>query len=185
MAGFSIFTCFKDIAFSRTVNKYVILHIFIPTIPKIFFARAFGARERLYPSFMYVKVKLYFARPCVGSSFRWSLSRPDTFCKPAKHSTCMPPKTHNVQKFFARAYGAREPYEIFSQSQKKTPFDEHFRLSLSTHEAEVFLCSKHYLKLSFSPQEIEKTLYFAHSGEARPSSKVNMFVVHCTLNNQW
>ena len=62
-ASISIFTFFKDIALSRMVNKSVILHIFIPTIPKTFVARAFGVRERLFPPFMYVKVKLLYSPP--------------------------------------------------------------------------------------------------------------------------
>ena len=95
------------------VNKQVILHIFIPTIPKIFFARAFGARERLYPPFIYyVKVQILFHPPLCLSDLSSGGALADLILSVNQQSTVLAchRRPTMLKVFFARAYGAREPY---------------------------------------------------------------------------
>ena len=92
------------------VNKYVILLIFIPRIPNIFFARALGARERLYPSFIYVKVKLI--SPALVSDLSSGGALADLILSVNQQRTVLAwhRRPTRLKIFFARAYGAREPY---------------------------------------------------------------------------
>ena len=104
------------------VNKYVLLHIFIPTITKIFFAGAFGARDRLDPPFIYVKVKLLYRPPLCLSDLSSGGALADLILSVNQQSTVLScHRRPTIPKiFFARAYGAREPLKYFLRRKKNT-----------------------------------------------------------------